>query len=62
MSAATKKNDEPKVRWYLVLIGCDIGNGYHEPGEVITGIPATQVGAWLEEGVIELADPPKDAA
>lgn len=61
---ATKPEPKPaqKQRWYKVLVGCDVGNGYHEPGEVITGIPPEQVGAWLDEGVVEMADPPKDAA
>jgi hypothetical protein len=58
---------KPKQRQYRVLVGCDVGNGYHEPGEVLDDIPPKQIPAWLDEGVIELVDPdaddtPKDAA
>lgn len=56
MSAA-KKDETKQPPHYRVLVGCDIGNGYHEPGDIITGIPPKQVPAWLDEGVVELVDP-----
>lgn len=60
--AAAKK--EAPQRSYRVLVGCDVGNGYHEPGSIIDDIPPKQVQAWLDEGVVELVtgDDDKDAA
>ena len=60
--ATPQKKTEPERR-YRVLVGCDVGNGYHEPGEVIDHIPPKQVQAWLDEGVVELyTGDDKDAA
>lgn len=51
-AAGPAKTDGASKRSFLVMVGCDYGDGYNPPGTVITGVPAALAPVWVAEGVL----------